>query len=100
MTEMWEHVREQERQMEAEVSALILLWKGLLTIESCPTSVEMLNWRRKFSYKIMTKAMYSAQEWCRNHQNLTQQQIARTAYVYMLNRTNKEKAECRKTAKT
>jgi hypothetical protein len=100
MTKTWEQVRDEEKQTAAEVSALILLWKGLLTTESCPTATELLKWRRRFSYTIMTKSIYSAQEWCRNRRNLTHQQIARTAYVYMLNRTNQEVTKCQKTTKS
>ena len=100
MTDTWENVREQEKQLEAEVSALSLLWKGALASESCPASTELLKWRRKFSYKIMTQAISLAQEWCRTHRNLTHQQIARTAYVYMVNRTNEERTKWQKTTKT
>ncbi len=99
MTDTWENVREQEKQLEAEVSALMLLWKGLLPAESCPSSSELLEWRRKFAYRVMTKAINSAHEWCREHRDLTHQQIARTAYVYMVNRTNKE-TQCQRTTTT
>lgn len=93
MTETSEQVRQQEKQLDAEVSALMLLWKGLLPTESCPSSTELLEWRRKFSYVVMTKAINSAHEWCRTHRNLTHRQIALTTYAYMVNRTKKERTQ-------
>jgi len=100
MTETWEQVRQQEKQLDAEVSVLMRLWKGLLPSDSCPSSNQLLKWRREFSYKVMTQAMNLAQDWCRTHRDLTPQQIARTAYVHMLNRTNEERTRCQKTTKT
>lgn len=93
MIETWEEVRRQENQLDAEVSALMLLWQGLLPAESCPSSTELLEWRRKFSYAAMTKAINSAHEWCRTHRHLTHRQIARTANAYMVNRTKKERTQ-------
>jgi hypothetical protein len=103
MTEAWEQVRQhvnREKQLEGEVSALMLLWKGLLTTESCPTSTELLEWRLKSSYRVMTKAINWTHEWCRTHRSLTHQQIARTAYVYIVNRTNQERTKWLKTTKS